>query len=146
MARHTITLSPLPADIDELDHVSNLVYVRWILEVALSHSAALGWDHAAYRHLGAVFVVRRHEIDYLASVVLGDDVEVTTWVESWKQVSCVRKTELVRVRDRAVVARASTTWAFIDYAGKPRRIPAELLTLFTNEPGSIAATPVTLGR
>jgi acyl-CoA thioester hydrolase len=133
MGRHTITVSPVPADIDELDHVSNLVYVRWVLDVALAHSAALGWGHAEYRHLGAVFVVRRHEIDYLASVVLGDDVECTTWVESWKQVSCVRKTELVRVRDRAVVARASTIWAFIDYAGKPRRIPAPLLEQFTGE-------------
>ncbi|HTJ43175.1 MAG TPA: acyl-CoA thioesterase [Kofleriaceae bacterium] len=132
-ARHTITLSPVPADIDELDHVSNLVYVRWILEVALSHSGALGWDHAAYRRLGAVFVVRRHEIDYLQSVVLGDEVRATTWVESWKQVSCVRKTELVRAKDAVVVARASTTWAFIDYGGKPRRIPAELLELFTTK-------------
>jgi acyl-CoA thioester hydrolase len=130
-ARHTITVTPLPADIDELDHVSNLVYVRWVLQVALSHSATLGWDHAAYRHLGAVFVVRRHEIDYLAPVVLGDAVQATTWVDSWKQVSCVRKTELVRAADGAVVARAATQWAFIDYAGKPRRIPAELLQLFT---------------
>ena len=134
--RHTITVSPVPADIDELDHVSNLVYLRWVLEVALSHSAALGWDHAAYRRLGAVFVVRRHEIDYLAQVVLGDEVRVTTWVESWKQVSCVRKTELARARDGVVVARASTTWAFIDYAGKPRRIPPELIELFTRaQPG-----------
>jgi acyl-CoA thioester hydrolase len=133
-ARHTITVTPLPADIDELEHVSNLVYLRWVLEVALSHSGALGWDHAAYRRLGAVFVVRRHEIDYLAPVVLGDEVRVTTWVDSWKQVSCVRKTELVRARDGAVVARAATQWAFIDYAGKPRRIPAELLELFTRGP------------
>jgi acyl-CoA thioester hydrolase len=132
--RHTITVSPKPADIDELEHVSNLVYLRWVLEVALAHSAALGWDHAAYRSLGAVFVVRRHEIDYLASVVLGDEVRVTTWVDSWKQVSCMRKTELVRAKDGVVVARASTQWAFIDYAGKPRRIPPELLAAFTTTP------------
>ena len=130
-ARHTITVSPVPADIDELDHVSNLVYLRWVLEVALSHSAALGWDHAAYRRLGAVFVVRRHEIDYLQSVVLGDEVRATTWVESWKQVSCVRRTELVRAKDGVVVARAATQWAFIDYGGKPRRIPPELIEQFT---------------
>jgi acyl-CoA thioester hydrolase len=135
-SRHTITVSPVPADIDELDHVSNLVYVRWVLEVALSHSAALGWGHAEYRHLGAVFVVRRHEIDYLASVVLGDEVRLTTWVDSAKQVSCVRKTELVRAKDGVVVARASSIWAFIDYAGKPRRIPPDLLARFTGTPTS----------
>ena len=130
-ARHTITVTPMPADIDELDHVSNLVYLRWVLDVALSHSAVLGWDHAAYRRLGAVFVVRRHEIDYLSSVVLGDEVLATTWVESWKQVSCIRKTELMRAADRKLVARATTQWAFIDYAGKPRKIPPELIELFT---------------
>ena len=36
------------ADIDELGHVSNLVYVRWVLDVAMGHSRSLGWDHAQY--------------------------------------------------------------------------------------------------
>ena len=129
--RHALIVTAAADDIDELDHVSNLVYLRWVLDAALAHSAAAGWDHAAYRRLGAVFVVRRHEIDYLAPVVAGDRVEVTTWVDAWKLASCVRRTELRRVGDGTAVARAATTWAFIGLdGGRPRRIPDELRAPF----------------
>lgn len=134
--RFRLPIRATAADIDELGHVSNLVYMRWVLEVATAHSLALGWGHGEYRAFGSVFVVRRHEIDYLAQVVLGDEVRLTTWVESWKQVSCVRKTELARAKDGVIVARAASTWAFIDYAGKPKRIPPELIELFTTQPTS----------
>jgi len=129
--RHALTITAAADDIDELAHVSNLVYLRWVLDAALAHSAAAGWDHAAYRRLGAVFVVRRHEIDYLVPVVAGDEIVVTTWVDAWKLASCVRRTELVRAGDGAVVARAATTWAFIGHeGGRPKRIPDELRAAF----------------
>lgn len=128
---HTIEIEPASTDIDDLDHVSNLVYVRWILEVALAHSDAVGWDGAAYRQLGAIWVVRRHEIDYLQSVVLGDRVAVTTWVEAVKGVSSIRRTSMRRMRDGAEVCKASSTWAFIDLAtGKPRRIDERVRNAF----------------
>jgi len=117
------------ADIDELGHVSNLVYLRWVLEVAMAHSRARGWDYPDYRTLGAVFVVRRHEIDYIAQVRAGETLSAETWVESWKAASCVRRTELVR--DGKVVARAATTWALMSLgSGKPVRIPDELRERF----------------
>jgi acyl-CoA thioester hydrolase len=128
---HTIELTPTPDDIDDLEHVSNLVYVRWILEVALAHSDAVGWDNAAYRRIGAIWVVRRHEVDYLQSVVLGDRVAVTTWVEVVKGVSSIRKTSMRRLRDGVEVCRASSTWAFIDLAtGRPRKISDDVRGAF----------------
>jgi acyl-CoA thioester hydrolase len=118
------------ADIDELGHVSNLVYVRWILETATAHSTALGWDHARYLASGTVWVVRRHEIDYLAQVTVGQQLVGETWVDPWKLASCVRRTELVR--DGVVVCRALTTWAFMSLAsGRPVRIPDEMRELFS---------------
>lgn len=118
------------ADIDELGHVSNLVYLRWVLDVAMAHSRSVGFDHAEYRALGAVFVVRRHEIDYLGQVTAGQALEAQTWVGSWKLASCIRNTELVR--DGLVVARAATTWAMISFAsGRPTKIPDELRAKFS---------------
>jgi acyl-CoA thioester hydrolase len=137
---HTLELTAQPSDIDDLGHVSNVVYVRWILEVALAHSVALGWDSAAYRQLGATFVVRRHEIDYLQSVLEGDHVILSTWVESWKQVSTVRRTSIRRARDGVEVCRSATTWAFIDLAtGRPRRITDELRRAFAPQLMAAAA-------
>jgi len=128
--RFAIPVLPVPDDIDELGHVSNLVYLRWVLDVALAHSRARGWDTQRYRELGAIFMARRHEIDYIAQVTLGQELSAQTWVDSWKLASCIRKTELVR--GGMVVARAATTWAMIGLAsGRPQRIPAELVALFT---------------
>lgn len=127
--RFAISITPFAADIDELGHVSNLVYLRWVLEVAMAHTRALGWDIAQYRDLGAAFMVRRHEIDYIAQVTLGQTLRAETWVDSWRQASCIRKTELLR--DGKVVARAATTWAMIGLtSGRPQRIPDELTAAF----------------
>ena len=129
-ARFAIPIIPAPGDIDELGHVSNLIYLRWVQEVALAHSVALGWDMPRYHASGAVFMVRRHEIDYVAQVNLGQELRAETWVDSWRMASCIRKTEILR--DSTVVARAATTWALIAVpSGRPQRIPPELVTAFT---------------
>jgi acyl-CoA thioester hydrolase len=132
-ARHSIEITATDADLDELGHVSNLVYVRWILDVAMSHSRAAGWDFDDYRALGSVFVVRRHEVDYIAQVTAGQRLVATTWVDGWRPASCVRHTELAR--DGKVVARGATTWAMMSLAsGRPVRIPDHLLAAFTAAP------------
>ena len=129
-ARFSIPITAMPADIDELGHVSNLVYVRWVFEVAMAHTRAVGWNYEQYRELGSIFVVRRHEIDYVASVTVGQAIVATTWVESFRAASCIRKTELTR--DGVVVSRAASTWAFLSLGnGRPQRIPEHLVTLFT---------------
>lgn len=118
------------ADIDELGHVSNLVYVRWVLDVAMGHTRALGWDHPQYRALGAIFVVRRHEIDYVAQVREGEALIGETWVDQFRLASCIRKTELRR--GDQVVARGATTWAMMSLAtGRPVKIPDDLRALFS---------------
>ena len=127
--RFAIPITPAPADIDELGHVSNLVYLRWVMDVAMAHSRSVGWDFARYRELGAAFMVRRHEIDYVSQVTLGETLRAETWVDSWRMASCIRKTELLR--DGKVVARAATTWALIGLtSGRAVRIPDDLAALF----------------
>ena len=127
--RFAIPITPTSADIDELGHVSNLVYLRWVMDVAMAHSRSVGWDFARYRELGAAFMVRRHEIDYVSQVTLGETLRAETWVDSWRMASCIRKTELLR--DGAVVVRAATTWALIGLStGRPVRIPDDLAALF----------------
>jgi len=127
--RFAIPITPTSADIDELGHVSNLVYLRWVMDVAMAHSRSVGWDFARYREFGAAFMVRRHEIDYVSQVTLGESLRAETWVDSWRLASCIRKTELLR--DGKVVVRAATTWALIGLtSGRPVRIPDDLAALF----------------
>jgi acyl-CoA thioester hydrolase len=129
--RFRFPITPTEADIDDLGHVSNLVYLRWVLETATAHSTARGWSLDEYKKLGNVWVVRRHELDYLGQVTLGQTLVAETWVDSWKAASCIRKTELFR--DGQVIARAATTWAFVSLAsGRPQRIPEIMLSTFVH--------------
>jgi acyl-CoA thioester hydrolase len=114
-------------DIDPLGHVNNISYVRWIQDIAIAHSAALGLDFAVYAKLGGIFVVRRHEIDYLRPVLLGDAIEAHTWIASVMAAKCVRMTELRREPESDPVAKANTVWGYVDLkTGRPTRIPARV--------------------
>ena len=118
-------------DIDLLGHASNVAFVRWIQDVALAHSTSVGLGLEAYRRLGAVFLVVRHEIDYLRPALRGDAIEARTWISSLMAAKCHRSTELVRKHDAQVLARGLTTWGFVETAtGRPRRIPTEVLAAF----------------
>ena len=129
-ARFSIPITAAVEDIDELGHVSNQVYLRWVNDVAMAHSRSVGWDHPQYRERGAVFIVRRHELDYLAQVTCGEVLVATTWVDTWRGASCIRKTEIAR--GEQLVARAATTWVFMGFAsGRPQRMPEDLVALFT---------------
>jgi acyl-CoA thioester hydrolase len=122
-------------DLDEQGHVSNVVYVRWVQDVAMAHSVASGWDHAAYVRFGAIFVVRRHQVEYLRPVRAGDRVALITHVAWWRAATCERRTRIVRVRDGEELARAVTLWALVSVdGGRPLRIPGEIAEAFARVP------------
>ena len=102
-------------DIDMLGHASNIAYLRWVQDVAVAHSAAVGLDMEGYSQLGAVFVVRRHEIDYLRPVVRGDPLELRTWIDSASAAKCKRATEIVRVGTPELVVLEATSGQYRNY-------------------------------
>ncbi|MCA9623208.1 MAG: acyl-CoA thioesterase [Myxococcales bacterium] len=124
-------------DIDALGHASNIAYVRWIQDVAKAHSEAVGWDHARYLELGALFVVRRHEIDYLRSAFASDSLVATTQIHGFKAATCRRHTRIHRVADGIELARAVTTWALVSAEdGRPKRIPPAIHEAFARPPAT----------
>ncbi len=128
---YEIAFQVVDDDIDDLGHASNISYVRWVQDVAVKHSAAVGLDLAAYQRLGAVFVIVRHEIDYLRPALRGDRLRARTWISSAMAAKCIRSTEIARESDAIVLARSTTTWGFIEVAtGRPRRIPENVRAAF----------------
>ena len=116
------------ADIDELGHVNNAVWVRWIQDVATAHwEAAAPPEHqAAY-----LWVVIRHEIDYLRAVFPGETVTARTWVpEPPRGARFDRHIEFVGADGKPRV-RSVTTWAMVDRAsGRALRVPAQVAAPF----------------
>jgi len=132
---HPITVTA--DDVDMLGHTNNVAYLRWVQDVAVAHSDAVGFDFEAYRSIGAVFVVRRHEIEYLRPTFRGDTLVVRTWVPSATAATCLRRTEITRGPD--VVCTAQTVWGFVDLtAGRLRRIPKEIVASFESDEQKIS--------
>jgi len=125
-----MTVPVLPADIDGQNHVNNIVYLRWIQDVATAH-----WQSLASAEAQAVigWVVLRHEIDYRSPASLGDEILLRTWVGKASRLKFERFTEIRRkIDNRQLLAQARTLWVPVDVrTGKPMRVSADLRAQFS---------------
>ncbi|MBC7767185.1 MAG: acyl-CoA thioesterase [Phycisphaerales bacterium] len=117
------------ADIDELGHVNNIVYLRYAQEIAIAH-----WRSRATAEMLAnfVWVVMRHEIDYRAALMLGDDVEVRTWVDdAARGPAWARFVEIYKAGAEKPSAQIKSNWCLLDAKTRRiRRVPPELVARF----------------
>lgn len=139
-------------DCDPLGHVNNAVYLGYLEQAAIDHAAAMNWPASRLQgEFGAVFVARRHEIDFLRPAFENDVLEILTWPESLAGARAMRAYQIRRIEaspgslppDRLVdasyisrsegevVVTARTAWAFTYVSGgRPVRIPRVLLDDF----------------
>jgi len=123
------TVSVLPGDIDEQNHVNNTVYLRWVQDVATAHWRALA-SREAQATIG--WIVLRHEIDYKAPATLGDEIVLRTWVGKASRLTFERFTEIRRKSDGQLLSQARTLWCPINgQTGRPMRVSAEVRTRFS---------------
>ena len=127
----TIELSVQDDDLDELGHVNNAHYLRYAEAAARAHSAARGFTLATYRELGALPVVRRHEIRYRRPALPGERLRVTTELTRLDGRRAVRHTAIRRAHDDALLVEADTEWVWVDTeGGRPVRVPGAVLAAF----------------
>ena len=115
------------ADLDELDHVNNIRYVRWIQDISRDH-----WTRVAPADFRQkyVWVVRRHEIDYRKPAFLDDLIEVKTFIAESRGSFSTRIVEISCQGDPLVHAR--TKWCLLDATSlRPQRIPRDIANLFS---------------
>jgi acyl-CoA thioester hydrolase len=124
-----MSVSVLPGDIDEQNHVNNTVYLRWVQEVATAHWKAIAGREAQE---GIGWVVLRHEIDYKAPACLSDKVVLRTWVGKATRLTFERFTEILRSSDGQLLSKARTLWCPINaQTGRPMRLPLEVREQFS---------------
>jgi acyl-CoA thioester hydrolase len=145
-----MTVPVLPGDIDEQNHVNNIVYLRWVQGVATAHWKSLA-SVEAQRAVG--WIVLRHEIDYKIPAGLGDEIVLRTWVGAASRLKFERFTEVRRksairtdlsggeidpppdgfaVANKELLAQARTLWVPIDTkTGKPTRVSVEVRARFS---------------
>ncbi len=131
---YDLLLAVQEADIDQLDHVNNVVYLRWVQEAAIAHWSAAASAEAQRAYF---WVVTRHEIDYRRPALRGDGIIARTWVGKQVARAFERHTELLRAADQALLARARTLWRPMDRAtGRPARALSEEVRLAFATPPS----------
>lgn len=119
------------SDIDDLGHASNVAWVRWLQDAATAHSLSIGLGLDEYKKLGVLWVVRRHDIEYLGSAFANEALEALTWVDSMKGATSLRRTLFRRASDGVELCRSATTWVLLSIpSGRPTRVPKELLARY----------------
>jgi acyl-CoA thioester hydrolase len=118
-----------PADIDELGHVNNIVYLRWAQEIATAHWRARAGADLVER---SVWVVLRHEADYCAALTLGDNVEVRTRVDDAPQgAAWARFVDIYKAGSDKPAVQIKSNWAMLDATTRRvKRVPMELVERF----------------
>jgi acyl-CoA thioester hydrolase len=106
-----ISIQVQRSDIDLLGHVNNIVYLKWVQDLAVAH-----WHEMANPDdiEKMVWVVVRHEIDYKRAAKLGDEIAALTWVGKPKRRSFERYSQFRRGTDNKVLAQALTIWSPLD--------------------------------
>ena len=116
-----------PDDIDELGHVNNAVWVRWIQDIAVEHWQGTATTDQVETY---VWVIVRHEIDYRGNLRVGESIDARTWV-----VDAPRGAKMDRhvafERDGKTLVEARTTWAILNRAtGRIARVPVAVSARF----------------
>jgi acyl-CoA thioester hydrolase len=135
-----VLLPVQPADLDQLGHVNNVTYLHWVQEAATAHWQAVA---PAADQAKVLWIVLRHEIDYLHQAFLGDSIVARTWVGKGTRVRFERFTELLRASDRMLLAKARTMWCPIDaQTHRPVAVSANVRARFSVAPVHSETAPV----
>jgi acyl-CoA thioester hydrolase len=121
----------LPAHIDRLNHVNNVVYVQWLQDAAEKH-----WNTYVTPELNnsILWVVKRHEIDYWSPAFLHDELIMKTWTGAYESTRWDRHYELTRKNDGKKIIAAKSVWVLLDKATlRPKKIEAEVLAVLGGE-------------
>lgn len=114
-------------DIDNLNHVNNVVYLQWVNDISEKHWEILSNDAIKSKYF---WVCIRHEIDYVNEAFLEDEVTVYTWVGESKGVKSIRYVHIYK--GDILLAKVASTWCLIDAkTHKPTRIKEDILELLS---------------
>jgi acyl-CoA thioester hydrolase len=128
---YTFSFTVAENQLDTLNHVNNINYIKWVQTAAEKH-----WSKISNSVVDSkfVWVVVRHEIDYLVSAKLNDEIEVKTWIGDTYGVKSERYVEIKR--GNLILAKAKTIWCLLDKKTmKVVRIPSEILQILSKNKG-----------
>ncbi|WP_250432606.1 acyl-CoA thioesterase [Hanstruepera flava] len=122
------TITTTQSDLDALNHVNNVRYVKWVQDIAEQH-----WlSRASQNILDKYFwVMLSHHIVYKSPALLNDQISLKTYVVKSEGVTSTRVVEIRNAKTQKLLAESETKWCFMSKeTQKPTRITSNIITLF----------------
>lgn len=117
--------------IDMNSHVNNVMYIQWMQDAATKHSLFVGDTPLFQKQTNIMWVVKNHNINYHKPAFENEEIEVVTWVESFRKAACFRKYEFKRNDD--ILAQASSLYVYLDKTTKrPKKITSEVFAFYSD--------------
>ena len=117
--------------IDMNSHVNNVVFLQFMQDVALEHSAINGYTLKRYKELQTTWMAKKHCINYIKPVFLGQKIKIKTWIDTISKTFAIRKYEFFNEEDNTLVCEAESTWVYIDLKkNRPCKIDEDMKKAF----------------
>ena len=118
-------------DLDMTRHVGDATLLEYVEACGFGVVAAHGWPPERMAAQGFAIILRRHQIENLATAALDDELEIATWASDVRRVSATRHYTIRRAADGTLLTRVDTLGVWVDLtSGRPIRIPADFLADF----------------
>jgi len=115
-------------DLDELNHVNNVRYVKWVNDIAKAH-----WEQNTNVDIRENFfwVVISHFIEYKSSALLDDCIKLKTFILNTEGAKSTRVVEMYHAKTEKLIVKSETIWCLMNSKTlRPSRITPELAALF----------------
>ncbi len=116
-------------DLDDLNHVNNVIYIQWIQEIAKNH-----WKNLVSNEIlnNYYWVLLEHHIQYHNPAFLGEKIKITTYIEKTEGVKSSRVVEIYKKETNQLLVTSKTIWCLINAnTNKPNRINDEIKKAFS---------------
>ncbi|MCT4554577.1 MAG: acyl-CoA thioesterase [Pelagimonas sp.] len=119
-------------DLDGFQHTNNAVYLKWMDATIWEHTRHVGLSEQACLDLNRGMAVARHEIDYLVSARLDDEIVVFNWVSANDgRLRASRQLQIVRLGDGKTLVRGQSHYVCTNLqTGRPTRMPEIFKTAY----------------
>ena len=133
----TSRLTVAASDIDAFSHVNNAVYLKWMNDCAMEHSASVGLPAEACVDLDRGMAVRETRLVYQRPARLGDGVIIANWVTfNDGRLRANRYFQVARASDHQTLLLGASKYVCIALStGKPARMPDVFAKAYQVEPG-----------
>lgn len=115
-------------DLDELNHVNNVIYIHWVQEIAKNH-----WKSLVSKEIinNYYWVLLEHHIKYINPALLDDKIILKTYIEKTEGLKSSRVVKIYNLHNNKLLVNSKTLWCLINATtNKPCRITSEIRNAF----------------